>query len=164
MGAPREGQNGKKADLSVRCQTAKAGDGGHAVGGCLTEHHAPLPPLDGKVDRSRLGRCAAHKGKVALFYPPRLHCAGETFGGEGVACRQHHTARLTVKTGDGAKDVGAVAIAKGKRVCQRVLVVPVGGMGGHLSAFGAYGDLLVLIQQGDGQLTRHKVFVALLVR
>lgn len=160
MGAPCAGQNGKQADLPVRRQATKAGDGGRTVGMHLAEHYAPGASSDGESDLPLCGRCAADEGKVGLLDLSCLHGAGEPFGSKGGACRQHDATRLAVKTCDGTEYVRGGAIAKGERVCQRVVVVPVRGMGGHIAAFCAYGDLYVLVQQRQRQVACHQIFVA----
>lgn len=61
------------------------------------------------------------------------------------ACCEDDAARFAVKTGNGAENVGTVAVAVGKSVGERIVKMPVRGMRGHIARLETDGDLVILV-------------------
>lgn len=164
MRSSRFGENGKKAEFSVRVKSAVACQGGRAVGMDLARDHAPPCPSDRKIDLAARRRFSLHECQIDLGELPPLHGKRELMCRKDVVCGEHDTARFPVKTRDSTENVGSVGVSVGKRVCQRVIVVPVGGMRGHIPALVAQGDVPILVQDGNGKVAGEEIFVCLGIR
>lgn len=81
-------------------------------------------------------------------------------GRHGVPRNQNSAARFAVKTGDGAKDEGDVAVSKGKRVCKGVFKMSVRGMGGHVGRLPCDSEGFILMQDRERKVARKDGFVA----
>lgn len=126
----------------------------------LTRDHAPLGTADGKIDLPRYRGFAFHESEINLLEFSLLHSEGKFVCRMGVSCGEDNTACLTVKTGDGAKNIGVIRVAKGKCVGKGIIVVPMGGVGRHITAFVTKCDVLIFIKNCNGKVAGEKVLVA----
>ena len=126
----------------------------------LARDHTPLGTADGKIDLPRCGGFAFHKGKIDLLKFSLPHSKGKLMCRMGVSCSEDNTARFTVKTGDGAENIGVISVAIGKCVGKGIIVVSVRGVGRHITAFVAKCDVLIFIEDRNGKVAGDKVLVA----
>lgn len=133
------------------------------VGVGFTQNNAVFCATDGKRDLPCCGRFSVHERKIAFLDLSLLHGTRKGVCRNGILCHKDSTAGFTVKTGDGAKDEGAITITVGKSVGEGVLKMSVRGMRRHIGRLEAHGDPFVLVQHIDGNGTGHKIRVALII-
>ena len=145
MSAPRFGENGKKAVLPVGMDSAVPCEGGGALGVHLSRDYATGGTANGEIDLSVFRGFPLNEGKINFLKLSLLHGKGKYVCRMSVSCGKDGAAGFAVKAGDGAENIGAVRVAKSEGVGKGVIVMPVGGMCGHVAAFVAKRDVFVFI-------------------
>lgn len=163
MRTPGQREDRNETVIAVCENPAIVGARHRPFGMHLAQKNAALPSSNGKGDLPRLGCLTVYQRKVGLFDCPLSHGNGKTLCRNGMACGEYDAAGLSVKTGDGAKNVGGVSVTVGECVGKRIVVMPVRGVCRHVAAFGANGDVLVLVKKGKGKVTGNEISVALSV-
>lgn len=116
MGASRFRKNGNERKAAAACQRSVRRFGGRAVGMRFPQNNAPLFSSDGKGHAALVGGFPVNQRKIAFFDFSAFHGKGEAVCGNRVTSNENGTARFSVKSRDGAKDKGNVAVEIGKRV------------------------------------------------
>ena len=125
MRAPRLGEHGNERAAASRCQRTVKRFGGGAVGRGFAQHNAPLTPLNREGDAPKGRRFAVYEGKIAFLNFSFLHRKRKAVCRKRVLGDKDGTAGFAVEPRDGAEHEGRAAVAMRKRVCKRILKMPV---------------------------------------